>query len=397
MTTMNAKQKLKSLDILKGIAIIMIIIVHNRHFIMKDMNGMRQLINYGQTGVQLFFLVSGMSLCYAWHHLTESNQGKNWVSCAKNFIWRRYLRLAPGFLIVLFINYVLNVILIDMLHTSPGVIMNREPLGILVNVLFLHGLFPDYINSVFPSGWYIGSTFLLYALFPVLFLIFEKLYALQKHSIILLPIAFLAIDLFITRAFFHVLGERFYPYNNSFMYYFFINQLPAFSLGILLYFQEKADFSKHIPLWLSTALTFVSSYVAIRIYLRQNIPYPFCIIPFLCGISFYWLAVTFLHIEHRISSEPIGIKKSAKLSKIVSYFVDFLADCGKHSYGMYLVHGFFSWYIIKALTTTLMKHGINYNELQLYFLLLVPTILAVYGTGRWLDVLLNYLDKKLRK
>ena len=54
-------RKLKSLDIIKGIGIIMIIIVHNRHFmIWGEMSGMmqtiKQLINFGQMGCQLFFL-----------------------------------------------------------------------------------------------------------------------------------------------------------------------------------------------------------------------------------------------------------------------------------------------------------------------------------------------------
>ena len=42
----QSKSKLASLDILKGIAIIMIIIVHNRHFLMKNMDGLRQLISH---------------------------------------------------------------------------------------------------------------------------------------------------------------------------------------------------------------------------------------------------------------------------------------------------------------------------------------------------------------
>ena len=52
---------LRSLDILKGIGIVMIIIVHNRHFIMKDMTGFRQIINYGQMDANYF------SLCLEWH------------------------------------------------------------------------------------------------------------------------------------------------------------------------------------------------------------------------------------------------------------------------------------------------------------------------------------------
>ena len=43
-------QKLKSMDIIKGIGIIMIIIVHNRHFLMLDISGLRPLMNYGQIG-----------------------------------------------------------------------------------------------------------------------------------------------------------------------------------------------------------------------------------------------------------------------------------------------------------------------------------------------------------
>lgn len=53
-------QKLKSMDIIKGIGIIMIIIVHNRHFLMQDMSGLRPLINYGQMGCQLFLLCVGI-------------------------------------------------------------------------------------------------------------------------------------------------------------------------------------------------------------------------------------------------------------------------------------------------------------------------------------------------
>ena len=65
-------QKLKSMDIIKGIGIIMIIIVHNRHFLMLDMSGLRPLMNYGQMGCQLFFFVSGFALCYAWEQDRKS-------------------------------------------------------------------------------------------------------------------------------------------------------------------------------------------------------------------------------------------------------------------------------------------------------------------------------------
>lgn len=391
----KSNSKLKSLDILKGIAMIMIIIVHTRHFTLKDMTGMRQLINYGQTGVELFFLISGIALNYSWNRFAaESNVSASFKQRYVSFILSRYLRLAPGFLIILIINLFLNIIFIDFLGISPGFIMNRNPLGIIANILFFHGLCPQYINSVFPSGWYIGTTFILYAFFPILVLIFEKLYTFNKHSIILIPVLAFACNLIITFLLSRINSDIFYPYNNSFMYFSFINQLPVFSLGILLYFQEKDNFTRKIPLWLVLILTILSNFIAVKAFLHSDLlPLAFCVIPFLCGIAFYWLTVTFIHIE----KSPVFDKiKSAKKTQLISAICVFLADCGKNSYGMYLTHGLFCFYAIKALTTTLDNRQIAYNDLTLYMILIIPTILAVYAAGKLLNIFLNKIDRKLR-
>lgn len=393
MTKSNSK--LKSLDILKGIAIIMIIIVHTRHFTLRNTNGMRQLINYGQTGVELFFLISGIALNYSWYNSrSKSDMSKSFKQQYTSFMFRRYLRLAPGFLSLLLLNLFLNIILIDFLGISPGFIMNREPLGIISNILFIHGLCPKYINSVFPSGWYIGTTFILYALFPVLVLIFEKLYAFHKRSIVFIPVFIFVCNLLITFMLSRIDSDTFYPYNNSFMYFSFINQLPVFSLGILLYFQEKDNFTKKIPLWLALLFTVISNFIAVKAFLHPDfLPLAFCIIPFLCAVAFYWLAVTFIHIEKTHVFDKI---KSAKIAQPFSAICVFLADCGKNSYGMYLTHGLFCFYAIKALTSTLDNRHIYYNDLALYMILIIPTVLAVYAAGKLLDIFLNKIDRKLR-
>ena len=210
----------------------MIIMVHNRHFIMKDMTGFRQLINYGQMGCQLFFMVSGMALCFSWYHMFEkiTVSGsqltlRQYLCCSGKFILRRYLRLAPGFITILCVNLLLNILFMDILGLSPGFIVNRKPAAIIINVLFLHGLFPDYINNVFPGGWYIGTTFLLYALFPLLVRLFEKLSALKHPWIVIIPFVLLMINcillIFLTRLSHYTL----YPYNDSFLYYFFTKSI----------------------------------------------------------------------------------------------------------------------------------------------------------------------------
>lgn len=392
-------KKLKSLDILKGLGILMIIMVHNRHFIMKDTSGLRGLINYGQMGCQLFFLVSGMALCYTWSHMSDDDAaGKSGRPRLKDrllrvvrFLLRRYLRLAPGFYLILCVNFLLNVLFMDVLGHSPGFIMNREPAAILTNVLFLHGLFPDYINSVFPGGWYIGTTVLLYAIFPLLVTLFEKLYAHSNRIIVVLPAVFLALNCLLLWWITKLSHGGLYPSNNSFLYYFFTNQLPCFSLGILLYFQEKGQFSRRCPLAVSIPLTVVTGVVCVCLYLKPEQDYIYTVLPSVAGLSFYWLAVCLLHIEHTRKAPP-----RSKVWRPLTWFGNFLASCGRNSYAMYLVHAFVSWYGMKDLTYFLNLYGIAYNDLALYLILYIPSVFVIYVLGLYMGLLLEAIDRRIR-
>ena len=397
---------LKSLDILKGIGIIMIIIVHNRHFIMKDMTGYRQLMNYGQMGCQLFFFVSGMALCYSWFHLYEKNQQKPFPILYGKFILRRYLRLAPGFLIILAVNYLLNVLLMDILHYSPGFIINRSPKAILANILFVHGIYPDAINSVFPGGWYIGTTFLLYLVFPFFVMLFQKLNTINHFLIMPLPLIFLCLNHMLLKQWSIASEGSLYPYNNSFLYYFFTNQLPCFLLGILLYFQEnnhsdnfprhRKRFSEKCPLFLSIGLFLGISFIAVRLYLLPEENYRYTYLPSLVGLSFYWLAISMIHLEHW--GESLSKHKKHRMRPTILQFItDFLAQCGKNSYGMYLIHAFVCWYGIKGITDAMKNCGYDYPDLTLYLILLLPSIFIVYVAGLYMGELIGFIDKKLRK
>lgn len=381
--------RLKTLSILKGIGIIMIIIVHNRHFVMKDMSGYRQLINYGQMGCQLFFMVSGMALCYSWFNHNETSCVKKYIT----FILKRYKRLAPGFLLIMGINLLLNYILIDIVKYSPGYVMNRQPKAILANALFLHGLIPDCINNVFPGGWYIGTTFILYLLFPLLATLFKKLYSFKTFTIWFLPLLFLGINYYFTRQISIATQNAYYPYNSSFMYYFFLNQLPCFLLGILLYFIEKQDFCKKCPTFISGTLFLLTGFSSIYLYLQPEKNYIFTILPTLTGFSFFWLAICMIHIEKSYESNPVKHQKKDDL--ILAYFAGFLKNCGNHSYGMYLVHSFISWYGLKLLTDTLANYGYEYNDLILYLIALIPSIFIVYVLGLYMDKLLDYIKQKI--
>lgn len=381
-------QKLKSMDIIKGIGILMIIIVHNRHFIMQDMSGLRPLMNYGQMGCQLFFFVSGFALCYAWEHLPESQSR---VSKFLHFVLRRYLRLAPGFLLFMLIHFGLNILLINVLSFPPGFIMNRKLPGILTNVFFVHGLFPDYINSVFPGGWYIGTAFLLYLTFPFLYGLFRRLSRIHPLCTAALPIMLLILNIFLLGWIAGLSGSELYLDNNTFLYFFFTNHLPCFSLGIMLFFQTKKDsrFCARFPLAASVLLFAAATGFSVYWFLNPFSKTAFALLPSLAGLSAYWLAVALIHIETH--QKTMRAKKQR-----TNPITNFLAQCGRNSYGMYLAHPLICWYGMKALNYFLTENNGTYNDLLLYGLLLLPSVFIVFVMGLYVEKLLTWIDHRLR-
>lgn len=389
-------QKSKSLDILKGIGIIMIIAVHNRHFVMQDMSGLRQLINLGQMGCQLFFFASGFSLCHAWEHMDSSR------SRIPRFLLRRYLRLAPGFLFFMIVNLMLNILLMDVLHLSPGFIMNREPRALLVNILFLHGLFPGAVNNVFPGGWYIGTAFLLYIAFPPLYTVFQKLRNVNLRPGCLsvcmagVPALLLILNIPLLHLVSACVAKEELPLgNNTFLYYFFTNQLPCFSLGILLFFQHmhpNAPRKNPCPPAVYAALSAVSAVLCAALFLSPPMPLIYAVIPSLAGLAAYGIAAALIRIEKR--GESARVHKRKRLTSPVSRF---LASCGQHSYGMYLAHSLVSWYGMKALTALLTQNGRTYNDLLLYGLVFLPSVLIIYAMGVAVERALSRIDRRLRR
>lgn len=351
----------------------MIIIVHNRHFIMQDMSGLRPLINFGQMGCQLFFFASGFSLCYSWGHIDSSR------TKYLRFILRRYLRLAPGFLIFMTVNLILNILLMDVLDFPPGFIMSREPRAILTNVFFLHGLFPDYINDVFPGGWYIGTAFLLYLTFPLLYTVFKKLRSIHPLCMLLVPVVLFLLNGTLLRWISENSENELVIGNNTFLYYFFTNQLPCFSLGLLLFFQKTKD---RCPLGVPIVLLAATTGLCVYLYLNPPTPYIYTVLPSLAGLAAYWLTKALVTLE-----------KKRPLSSPVSRF---LASCGRNSYGMYLGHSLVSWYGMKALTYLLTQNGGTYNDLLLYGLMFLPSVFVVYVMGCYVENGLTWIDHKLR-
>lgn len=95
----------ESLDFLKGIAILMVIIVHTSQRVIMP-QGYSNIAMLEQLGCQIFFVISGFSLSSSLVH-------NHLLGC---FYWNRFISIAPGCYIAIIIS-----ILVPFLEIKIGV------------------------------------------------------------------------------------------------------------------------------------------------------------------------------------------------------------------------------------------------------------------------------------
>jgi peptidoglycan/LPS O-acetylase OafA/YrhL len=222
------KQHLAFIDSLRGIAILLVIMLHcNSYGLLRlmEVDGMIfKAIGHGGKGVQLFFILSSLTLFIS----IKSKSDFSGIYDLGKFFIRRFFRIGPMWLF----GIVLYFLIFGFGSRSENDL--TQQLGyfeIFINAIFLNGFFPNYLNSVVPGGWSIGDEMIFYFIFPLLFI---KITNINKALLFsLLSILGIAILSFFTRS----IGSG---YENgiwsSFLYYYFPNQLQVFSLGFILYF-----------------------------------------------------------------------------------------------------------------------------------------------------------------
>ena len=217
-------KKLDYIDALRGLAILGVIMVHTNQYGSSNLPSIiGKIINEGARGVQLFYLASAFTL-----FLSFKNRLTREKFPIRNFFLRRFFRIAPMY--YLGICYYLfqdglgpRYWLGDDTHIT---IFN-----ILSNCTFLHGFNPYWITSLVPGGWSIAVEMTFYAVLPLLFSKIKNLN--QSFNFFILS---LFLKLFLKEFFskFQVISnDRLW---REYLFLYFPNQLPIFSLGIILYF-----------------------------------------------------------------------------------------------------------------------------------------------------------------
>lgn len=272
--------RLGSLDTLRGVAILAVIIFHSAVISSAGIVRSALWTAVMNQGVQLFFLVSAYTMCTMWGaRRTERHR-------AANFYIRRLCRIAPLYwaAIVLY-----------------GFMLGWRPLAdIAANAVFVHSAVPSAINSVVPGGWSIGVEVAFYLAFPALA-------GVPRTGLLLLAIGWYGVFGVIAV---HELQEV--GVDGSFLYYSPLTQIPVFFIGMYVFRLINAKDTAHPILDIALVAAWIAIAVAAK---HQGLP----------GRPFFWIGIAAV---------------AAVMGLLVAYRIELMVVryLGQLSYSMYLLH-----------------------------------------------------------
>lgn len=365
-------KRIVSLDIVKGIAMIMVILVHyNQNFISNI-----SLFRYFQMGCQLFFVASGFGIAKTFYKRLENSSYKK---ATKDFYISRVRAIAPAWWIMIAVVYLANTFSLYFFDTALVFGTNRSFIGILCNVFFLNGINPTCNNNVMPGGWYIGTTMILYFLSPLLLFLFSKFKKKLVYAAVSLLSLLSIIGLYI------IVRLSFPSYinmvtgNNSFIYFSFISQLPSFALGILLYHENQIKNNNENPCiyFIIGVMIFI---VSILLFFFPIFPLSYIVTGMLVGLTTYYVLKAMMIYER-----SYDFKKNAAI--IVKF--------GNKSLYIYLVHAFFAYTFVFYCKRFLSYIGLV-NDSYLIYVILIPIVLTLsYAFGYILNWVVNKITFRI--
>ena len=222
--------KYESINFFRGIAVLMVVFIHTYNFF--DFGNSEypadflKYVEWGQYGVQFFFILSAFTLCNSFQYSLEKGE-KNMI---RNFYLKRFFRIYPLYLVIL---------LVFLVYTN----INHGSVYKFLNFIFLNNYYPPLGNrGIVSFSWTLNVEMTFYLLFPFIYRYFYP-----RHWLVFLPLLF---DLFVqglkalakmypqvALEIFRIRPEDLYP----FTYRHLLMQMSVFLLGFLLY---KALFDK---------------------------------------------------------------------------------------------------------------------------------------------------------
>lgn len=206
------------IDALRGYAVLLVILSHVGGVFSQLPWPIRAVSNFGFHGVQLFFILSCVTLLKSWHSRLSRE-----TALLSGFFIRRAFRILPMYVLAAILYYYIS---------PPGKLFSWQVL--LTSLTFTNGWEPHLLGMdggwvVVPGGWSITTEFSFYLLFPF--------FAMRLTTLPRAVAAFL-VSLLLA-ATFNSLAEKLYldeygpQATGQFIYYWLPNQLSVFALGFI--------------------------------------------------------------------------------------------------------------------------------------------------------------------
>jgi peptidoglycan/LPS O-acetylase OafA/YrhL len=313
------------IDVLRAIAILMVILIHTGQTVHGLSGQIASLTEYGQMGVQLFFVTSAYTLCLS--HVRRNQEQKQLTS----FFIRRVFRIAPLYYIAI-AWYFLVEPLTGILKAIKDPDFTYTFSSVLANAFLLNGFVISANNNVVPGGWSVGVEISFYLFFPLIFSLFSwvnrrfgliGLYSLVGFSVLLNIVLQIIIWKMFSLDIVH----------NSFIYRCLINQLPVFLLGMMIFFQHQNGIKIPLPIIIQ-GLIFASLTVVLELCFVSKNTWMLTLVPFGAGISFVFLL---------------------NILRELNYSNKLLEKVGQVSFSMYILHFNFVWYLTPGLMSNFDK------------------------------------------
>lgn len=340
-------KKYAYIDLLRGLAILGVVGVHSSQAIPNLSGILSAGFNYGQLGVQLFFVASAITLCMSMANRNESS--------ITSFYIRRFFRIAPLFYCALVFYFLWRLLKAYAMGRGLTIPEEYSFAGLIQTISFVHGFSLDNFNYFVPGGWSISAEMAFYAVFPFLYTYTKgysnkELVALSIKGILVLG-AIQAVFIYLFVPF--ILDKSIANNGFGFLYASIFNQFGVFLIGIVSF--------RYLNVRLNTSAYFIVLLLTILAVLIQSLPMlkfgmNGYIYPLISALSFSILAVL-------LSSINFGD------SKVFNYFT----ELGQNSFSIYICH-FFVLDIIRFLFAKVgLYEDINPNIMV--FIILISTLI----------------------
>lgn len=346
------KQKLVSLQTLRGIAALLVVMFHATKWSMEVFGDpfLFEFFDFGISGVDFFFVLSGFIIFYV--HRTDLGQRDQ----IKPFLVKRFIRIYPFYWSIFFL-----ILPVYFLFPQFGRGFERDFEFIAKSIL----LWPE--GHIIPVAWTLSHEVLFYLLFAVLlavtgpwrrFILFAWVTGIVIHMV-----AFES-GLIQLKSMFGHLASRFVFnfYNIEFLF----GCLAAYC---------AINYEIRLRKWLMIMgglLFFFSAYG-----LNHSVLVPGTPVAVLCfGISFAMIITSFA---------SYNIRTAKNFSRTLSYF-------GDASYSLYLTH----WHLLSLLVKISVKTGLD-HAIGTYSVIVLCTLLTLILGCLIYQIIEKPLVTRLRK